>query len=94
MMNKYKRQLHACNCRAANINFYRSKHAYIRYRNRFEANNMDQKSKGQMDFYYTKVLQHYKRLSIYKCKLPKLPRKNMTIKAAPQQGGVVVGRRR
>lgn len=94
MMNKYKRQLHACNCRAANINFYRSKHAYIRYRNRFEANNMDQKSKGQMDFYYTKVLQHYKRLSIYKCKLPKLPRKNMTIQAAPQQGGVVVGRRR
>ena len=91
MMNKYKRQLHRCNCRAANINFYRARQQFIKFRNRFEANTMDQNSKNNMDFYYKKVMQHYKRLRLYKCRLPKLPR---AVQGQKQQGGVVVGRRR
>lgn len=91
MMNKYKRQLHRCNCRAANINFSRARQQFIKFRNRFEANTMDQNSKNNMDFYYKKVMQHYNRLRMYKCRLPKLPR---AVEGQKQQGGVVVGRRR
>jgi hypothetical protein len=89
LMNKYKRQLHRCNCRAANINFYRAKKQFIKFRNRFEANNMDQNSKENMDFFYMKVIKHFRRLRMYKCKLPKLPRR-----VAGMQQGVFVGRRR
>ena len=86
-MKVHKKTLHRCNCRAANINYSRAREQFIRHRNRYQANTMDQKSKDKMDFYYKKVMQHYERLKLYKCKLPPLPR---TI----QTGGVVVGRRR
>lgn len=89
-MKVHKRMLHRCNCRAANINFSRARTQFIKFRNRYQANTMDQSSRDKMDFYHKKVMEHYQRLKVYKCKLPKLPR---TIQGI-QQGGVVVGRRR
>ena len=89
-MKRHKKMLHTCNCRAANINFSRARKQFIKFRNRYQANTMDQKSKDEMDFYYKKVMQHYERLKLYNCELPTLPRTIQTT----QQGGVMVGRRR
>lgn len=84
----HKRMLRRCNCRAANINFNRAKVRFVKFRNQYQSNPMDQKSKESMDEYYTKVLEHYTRLKMYKCKLPPLPR------SLGKAGGVKVGRKR
>ena len=73
-MLRHQKMMKTCNCRAGNINFGRARFQFIKYRNRFQANTMDQKSKEQMDFYYKKVMEHYNRLKMYKCALPRLPR--------------------
>lgn len=84
-MIRHKEMIRTCNCRAAKINFSRARSQFIKFRNRHQANTMDQNSKDKMEFYYKKLMQHYERLKLYKCKLPELPR---TI-----QGGVKVRRR-
>lgn len=84
----HKRMLRRCNCRAANINFNRAKTLFIKFRNQFQANTLDQKSKEGMERFYKKVLEHYNRLKMYKCKLPPLPR------TLGKAGGVKVGRKR
>ena len=71
----HKEMLRKCNCRAANINFRRASKTFITYRNRFQSNPMDQTAKEKMESFYKKVLIHYDRLKLYKCKLPPLPRK-------------------
>lgn len=84
----HKRMLRTCNCRAANINFNRARIRFIKFRNQFQSNTLDQKSKEGMERYYKKVLEHYNRLKMYKCKLPPLPR------TLGRAGGVKVGRKR
>ena len=73
-MLRHQKMMKTCNCRAGKINFGRARYHFIKFRNQFQANTMDQKSKEQMDFYYKKVIEHYNRLKMYKCPLPKLPR--------------------